>query len=75
MCDCALVIRSCIVLMRFLLCVYSPISFVVLFSFELHQTLYNFKRLQLVEIPCEGVHIDTRKTMTLKWIIGLLERG
>jgi hypothetical protein len=61
--------------MCFLLFVYSPISFVVLFSFELHQTLYNCRRLQHVEIPCEGVHIDIRKTVTLKWIIGLLERG
>jgi hypothetical protein len=34
---------------------------VVTYSF-----VYRYKRLQRAEIPCEGIHIDIRKTVALK---------
>jgi hypothetical protein len=43
-----------------LLCVYSPNSCSI-------TKLYGCKRLQLVEIPCEGNHIDIRKIVALKF--------
>jgi hypothetical protein len=37
--------------------------------------MYDCKRLQLVEIPCEEKHIDISKTVALKLTIGSFERG
>jgi hypothetical protein len=45
-------------------CMYSLPSFVLSCNSDL---VYGCKRLQFVEIPCEGIHIDIRKTLTLKF--------
>jgi hypothetical protein len=37
--------------------------------------MYGCKRLQFMEIPCERVISDIRKTVALKLIFGSLERG
>jgi hypothetical protein len=54
--------------------VYSPLSIVVL-RVVTQIFVYSCKRLQFVEISCEGIIIDIRKIVALKLIIGLLERG
>jgi hypothetical protein len=48
-----------------LVCVLYPLSFVVL-RVVTQIVVYGCKRLQFVEIPCEGITIDIRKTMALK---------
>jgi hypothetical protein len=48
-----------------LVCVLYPLSFVVL-RVVTQIVVYDCKRLQFIEIPCEGITIDIRKTMTLK---------
>jgi hypothetical protein len=53
-----------------LVCVLSPLSCVVTLIY-----VHACKRLQLIEIPCEGNIIHIRKTVALKLIIGSLERG
>jgi hypothetical protein len=68
-------LRSCIVFYVFaLVCVLSHLSCVVLRVVTLI-FVYGCKRLQFMEIPCNKITIDIKKTMALKLIIGSLERG
>lgn len=57
-----------------LLRVYSPLSFVVTLKLLLIHLVYDYKRLQFVDIPCEEIESDIRKNVALKLIIGSLER-
>jgi hypothetical protein len=57
-----------------LVCVLFSLSCVVLWVVTLISA-YNCKRLQFIEIPCEGITTDIRKTVALKFIIRSLERG
>jgi hypothetical protein len=57
-----------------LMCAPSPLSIAIL-RVVTHIFLYGCKRLQFVEIPCEGIIINIRKIVVLKLIIGSLERG
>jgi hypothetical protein len=47
--------------MCLLLCVYYPLYFAVLWSYDSFIFVYGCKGLQSVEIPCKGIVIDIKE--------------
>jgi hypothetical protein len=75
LCDRALLIFSLALCCCICSCVCTcPYILLCFLSCKIHQIVYVYKRLQFVEIPCEGIHIDVRKTVALKLIIESLEK-
>jgi hypothetical protein len=67
---------SCVVWLCFaFMCVFSSLSLLLCFEVVTHSFVYDCKRLQRVDIPCEETNIEIRKTIALKLLIGSLERG
>jgi hypothetical protein len=64
---------SCVVWLCFaLMC--TLLSLLLYFEVAAHFFMYDYKRLQLMKVPCEGINIDITKVVTLKLMIRSLEK-